>query len=466
MTVQPVPSRRSTELAPLQALIGPERTSRMADAAATLRQRLDGGTLWHVNSTPTGGGVAEMLQTLLPLYEELGVQTGWMVIRGNPKFFAVTKRLGNALYGQLDSDTEFGPAERGAYVDTLSIEADRIRQHLQPKDIVVLHDHQTVGLVEIVAGLTSATYWRCHVGIDEPNSASQVGWDFLAPFLSKARGVVFSVREHVPDFLMHTAVIVPPFISPFSTKNRVLEQSVIDACLIHAGLRDRRTRHTSGPGPSVGKASLRHAVRTVGGPAPGAEVPLLVQVSRWDRLKDMEGVLTSFSSYTDAGHLALVGPDPAAIPDDTEQSLWYGRCRKTWSHLSPSQRKRISLVCLPMENQDENALLVNAAQRAAGAVLQKSLAEGFGLTVTEAMFKGRVVIASAVGGIRDQITHQYDGLLVDDPYDLRGFGDLMASAAAGGVDSLALGTRARSRVVDNFLPDGEIVATARMVSSR
>lgn len=166
----------------------------------------------------------------------------------------------------------------------------------------------------------------------------------------------------------------------------------------------------------------------------------------------------------DEGHLALVGPDPAGIQDDIEQAAWFGKCLTAWRSLPSARRQRVSLICLPMSNLMENALFVNAIQRAADVVLQKSLAEGFGLTVTEAMWKSRVVVASAVGGIRAQITPGVDGFVVGDPGDLQAFGALMADVVTGQVGTGGIGVRAHQTVLDRFLPDREVVSFARMLS--
>lgn len=406
-------------LAAFETLIGPRRTAELHDAARRIRARLGGGTLWHVNSTATGGGVAEMLRTLLPLYESLGVRTGWLVVEGDERFFGSTKRLGLALYGSGG-----GPFEPTHYRRVLARNAERFRAELGPEDVLFLHDHQTAGLVEL---LDHETYWRCHVGVDKPNDASLSAWRFLLPLLEKARGLMFSVAGHVPAGVADRSVVLPPFISPFSAKNR----EITDLAL-----------------------PFRYDPRE----------PLVVQVSRWDPLKDMHGVLAAFIGCP--GHLALVGPDPSAIPDDIEQRVWFERCQDAWRALPAAERDRISLVCLPMDDPEANALLVNAIQRRADVVVQKSLAEGFGLTVTEAMWKGKVVVASAVGGIREQITHGDNGLLVDDPADLAAFGALLTTVVRGGVDSTAMGGRARERVLRDFLPDREVVTTARLLEGK
>ncbi|MEV0829372.1 glycosyltransferase [Nonomuraea rubra] len=442
------------ELPRFEALLGPDRTAELHAAAAVIREALAAGTLWHVNSTGNGGGVAEMLHTLLPLYAELGVRVRWMVIGGDERFFALTKRLGLGLYG---IDTDDGPlraVERDAYLDGLGSAGDRLLELVEAGDVVVLHDHQTAGLVPRLAGRGVEVYWRCHVGVDEPTEASERAWELIAPLLDGAHRLLFSVPWHIPErFRDRPASVLPPFISPFSPKNRELEPESVTAALIRCGL--RRAGGNGGP-----------PVTVIAETAPGPDEKLLTQVSRWDRLKDMDGVLAAVTEFVPEGFLALVGPDPAGIADDIEQAMVFDRCHEAWRRLPPGRRRRVALVCLPMTDPGENALLVNAIQRASQVVMQKSLAEGFGLTVTEAMWKSRPVVAAGVGGIRAQIDHGRTGLLVADPHDLSGFGALVTSVAGGGADAELMGARAHDRVLRDFLPDQDVIRMARLLRAR
>jgi trehalose synthase len=435
-------------LAELESIVGSERTATLHARVAVLRAALDGRTLWHVNSTAAGGGVAEMLQVLLPLYADLGVDARWAVVEGDPAFFTLTKRLGLALYGSNGDGGPLGPVELDAYLDALRPSAAVLAGRIRPGDVVVLHDHQTAGLVPALAARGARVYWRCHVGVDRPNEASERAWSFLAPLLDTARGFFFSVPWHVPEHLTgRENVILPPFLSPAAPKNRDLPPELVEALLRRCSLR---------PG-----APANTGVVSAGCPAPGE--PLVTQVSRWDELKDMEGVLAAFVEFVPAGYLALVGPDPHSVADDVDQARWFERCRTAWSRLSAADRRRVALVCLPMADIDDNALLVNAVQRGSAVVVQKSVAEGFGLTVTEAMWKRRPVVASGVGGIRTQIDHGRDGLLVDDPYDLAGFGGLVTSCLTGGTDTVAMGARAHDRVLRDFLADREIITMSQVL---
>jgi trehalose synthase len=189
-------------------------------------------------------------------------------------------------------------------------------------------------------------------------------------------------------------------------------------------------------------------------PLPSVSTPLIAQVSRWDPLKDMVGVMHGFASRLQqmgSAHLALVGPDPGGVTDDPEGARVYEECVASWHALPPDARERVHLVCLPMTNIEENALMVNAIQRFAAIVVQKSLREGFGLTVTEALWKGRPVVASRVGGIQDQITDGVHGLLLDDPTDTDAFGDIVARLLGDPVLARHLANNARRRAIAEFL---------------
>ena len=196
----------------------------------------------------------------------------------------------------------------------------------------------------------------------------------------------------------------------------------------------------------------------VDGPPPPADAPLVVQVSRWDRLKDMAGVMTGFAEMLrqdlpSRPHLMLVGPDIAGVADDPEGAQVLAACREQWRLLPGGVRSRVHLAVVPMDDLDENALIVNAVQRHASVVVQKSLVEGFGLTVTEAMWKARPVIATRVGGIQDQIVHERDGLLLDDPHDSAAFAGALRRVLGDEGLASRLGAAAHARVLDQYVGD-------------
>ena len=207
-------------------------------------------------------------------------------------------------------------------------------------------------------------------------------------------------------------------------------------------------------------------VDTIGtGPVPESGLPIVLQASRWDRLKDMPGVLTGFAEgivpVSDA-HLVLAGPEVDGVADDPEAGRVLEDCRARWHSLGSAARERIHLVNVPMADPDEAATIVNALQRHATVVVQKSLAEGFGLTVTEAMWKARPVVATAVGGIVDQVVSGQTGWLLDDPYDLGRLADTVGALLADPADADRMGERGRERVRTHFLADRHLAQWARL----
>ncbi|MEE8559080.1 MAG: glycosyltransferase [Myxococcota bacterium] len=192
------------------------------------------------------------------------------------------------------------------------------------------------------------------------------------------------------------------------------------------------------------------------GPAPDWETPLVVQVSRWDPLKDPLGVMQGFTRHVNGEgpgrpQLVLAGPQVSAVSDDPEGEIVYRQVVEAWRALPDADRSRVHLVSLPMEDVEENAAIVNTIQRHAAVVVQKSLCEGFGLTVAEAMWKGRAVAGSAVGGIQDQIDHGVNGLLLQDPEDLEAFGGILTQLLSDRALANTLGQAARERVRERYL---------------
>ena len=440
----------------LVRLVGPERTAAMRVAAQSALHALDGSTIWNISSTAHGGGVAEMLEYLLGYAKGLGVDTRWMVIEGDAVFFAITKRLHNRLHGAPGDEGDLGPAESAHYRDVLAANAASLeRLGVRRGDIVFLHDPQTAGLAGHLHACGARLIWRCHIGSDTSNAWTEEGWEFLASQLAVCRTFVFSRAAFVPPLLTNRDIwIVEPSIDPFSDKNRQLTGPRVRALLTGIGLIEGEREG--------GRDPVVRAIVGDAAPFP-ADAPLVVQVSRWDRLKDMAGVMHGFAEHVNGNaRLALVGPAVAAVSDDPEGARVLAECTRDWEQLPRAIRDRIRLVTLPMEDAAANALMVNAAQRHASVVVQKSLAEGFGLTVTEAMWKGRPVVASAVGGIVDQVTDDV-GVLLEDPADLTTFGKTVDALLADPARMRALGRRARRHVRDHFLSDRHLRDYARLI---
>jgi trehalose synthase len=261
---------------------------------------------------------------------------------------------------------------------------------------------------------------------------------------------------------------MPPSLDAYSPKNQDLDSETVEAILGEVGL-GARSPHTAptfvrGDG-SPGRVD-RRAELLQEEPLPNG-ARLVVQVSRWDRLKDPRGLLDCFAQYLDDPdiHLALVGPASAAVSDDPEGAAIYSEVARAWLALDEARRSRAHLVSLPMDDLDENGAIVNAIQRRADVVVQKSLAEGFGLTVAEAMWKERPVVASRLGGIQDQVVDGESGLLIDDPHDLAAFGVAINGLLADPARAKRLGEAARLRVIERFLAVRRLSEYVELVAS-
>lgn len=459
------------DLRRLGPIVGGARVDALLSSADGVCALLDGATVFCLNSTAEGGGVAEMLRALLPYERGVGINARWLVIDGDERFFAITKRLHNLLHGDAGDGGPLGDDERRHYERVMEDNAAQLASVVRRGDVVVLHDPQTAGLARTLRHRGARVVWRCHIGIDADNEQTRLGWAFLRPYLGDggAEVCVFTRRAFAPPWLGDSMVrVIAPSIDPFSSKNIHLADDDVVAILSSAGLIGGTERHASYRLPDGTRRRIDHGAdieRT--GPPPPPDVPLVVQVSRWDRLKDMAGVLEGFARYIvadGAAHLVLAGPVVSAVADDPEGAEMLEECRVAWRRLPHHARRRITLACLPMADRDENAIIVNALQRHAAVVVQKSLAEGFGLTVSEAMYKRRAVVASAVGGIADQIVDGDSGVLLPDPTDLAAFGAALDALLADDARRRTIGSTARERVVDHFLPDTHLARWADLLT--
>ena len=445
----------------LEPFIGHARVEKLEQVARRLGARLETRRIVNVNSTATGGGVAEMLQTLLGYARGAGIDARWLVIEGTPEFFAITKRLHNGLYGGPGDGGDLGDAERDVYEAVLAANLDSLRRILEPNDLVIVHDPQPAGLVPAVLELGIPVVWRCHVGLDWTNEWEERAWRFLKPYVEHAHAFVFSRRAFAPAWADGPRLhVIPPSIDPLAPKNEELEPAAVVAILRAAGILATRSE-----APLDARVTRRvRAVREDGPPDP--DVPLVVQISRWDRMKDMAGVLHGFVEGVGpltGAHLVLAGPAVDTVGDDPEDRQIWDETVDIWRTLSVADRTRVHLVAVPMEDPLENALVVNALQRHATVVVQKSLAEGFGLTVAEAMWKSRPVVASAVGGIVDQVVAGETGLLLRDPDDHQTFGELLTDLLESPAVANRLGENARRHVAEQFLPDRQLLQYASLL---
>ncbi len=322
---------------PLERYRGVVPESSLAESlevSEKLRRRFHGRVVWNVNSTAVGGGVAEMLHQLVGYGRGAGLDSRWLVISGDEEFFRITKRIHNALHGSDGDGSDLGDAERRHFESISADNFDDLRKRVGARDVFILHDPQTAGLVPLLAELGHAVIWRCHIGTEHVNDNSRRGWRFLEPYITRARAGVFSRADYVPEYFpVHGVRIIPPSIDPFSPKNHVMAPDSVRAILTHCGFllgvvengdtasdenSARTFTRTDGSEARVDRLASFFRV----GAAPRLETPLVTQVSRWDRLKDPVGVINGFKHFVEEGghdngcHLVLAGPDCTSVSDD------------------------------------------------------------------------------------------------------------------------------------------------------
>jgi trehalose synthase len=400
-----------------------------------------------------------MLRSLLRYARGLGIQTRWLVLQGPPEFFRITKRLHNALHDSPGDGSPLGDAERAVYDQVIRENTAALLALVKPGDIVICHDPQTAGLVPALVANKISVVWRCHIGHDQHGTDVDAGWEFLRRYLEDVPLAVFSRAAYAPDWLPRKrSFVLPPNIDPFSAKNQPMDESAIRAILGLVGIID-----DPGSGApifqrddgSIGRVDRKAEVLRLG-PPPSFDTPLVVQVSRWDRMKDPAGVMAGFTTVVEAhgargSRLVLAGPNVRGVVDDPEGSRVLDDVERAWRALPDSLRETIDLAQLPMVDNEENAAIVNALQRHAHVIVQKSLREGFGLTVTEALWKRRAVVASAVGGIVDQIRDGGDGLLVQSPSDANELARVLVKVLSDDELAKQLGDSGYERVLERYL---------------
>lgn len=331
--------------------VGAETVERILDKSRPFQDRY----VANVNSTYYGGGVAELLGPLVLLMNGLGIRTEWRVIQGNPDFFSITKKMHNALQG---GEINLSDRKKQIYEDV--IRENSLRNYLE-HDMVIIHDPQPLPMIEQYRK-RGPWIWRCHVDLSCPHKEL---WHYFVPFIEKYDAVILSIKEYMQNLKTPTLFFLPA-IDPFSTKNRELDDQEIDERLEHYGIPD--------------------------------DLPLVVQISRFDYWKDPQGVIDAFKIARKEVDCTLVLLGNVAT-DDPEGTQVY-------ESLLDCQEERIIIL------SRQDTALVNALQARAAVVLQKSIREGFGLTVSEAMWKGTPVIGGNVGGIRYQIEDGVNGFLV------------------------------------------------------
>ncbi|MEV6930494.1 glycosyltransferase [Dactylosporangium sp. NPDC051485] len=385
--------------------------------------------LVHVNATATGGGVSELIRGLLGHHA-----AGWAIIGGDADFYAVTKYLHMLLHGRADPARLDDPQLMRTYRATLAPQAEWFAQRLAPGDVVILHDPQTLGLAPALYAMGVRVVWHCHIGaVVAPERGPGAVWRAFAAEIAALDAVMTTLPEFAPPDVRELFVVAPA-VDPAAPKNRELSADEIASVLGGIGL--------TAEGATAGVTVTQQA------PIP-PDARVVLQISRWDPLKDMPGVVRCVIGLPQDVHLVLAGTEPNDIPDDPDGFAVLAEVRGVLAELSEADLARVHLVNISLTRPELNALVVNALQRRADVVLQKSLEEGFGLTVTEAMIKGRAVVASAVGGLRHQIADGHNGLLVD-PTDFHSVRETLARLLDDPDRRRTLGEHARTSALERY----------------
>ena len=378
---------RITQVEDYEKFVGRETIERIREKARPLQ----GLRVAHISSTYYGGGVAELLSSLTLLMNSVGIKTGWRIIQGSPDFFSITKKMHNGLQGG-----EINLTERKKQIYEEIVYENSIRNHLD-HDVVIIHDPQPLPLINHYSK-KAPWIWRCHIDLSRPNKEL---WNYLVQFVEKYDAVILSLNEYKQK-LKTPQVFFLPAIDPFTIKNRELSEKEIDERLEHHGI--------------------------------PTDLPLVVQISRFDHWKDPEGVIQAFKLARKQADCTLVLLGNVATDDPEGEQIY--------EHLLKCREERIIILC------HQDSALVNALQSRAAVVLQKSIREGFGLTVAEAMWKGTPVIGGNVGGIRYQIEDGVNGFLVSSVEEAA---ERIVQIVKDKRLGKSMGQRARQTVIKNFL---------------
>ena len=380
---------------------------------------LEGRTVWTVTpSAAAGSGPAETVAPLVGYSLGAGLNVRWLTLDAPEEFTRIAARLHAGIHGDHGDGGKLGDKQRDIYEHVLASNAENIVEEVRPDDVVILHDPPTAGLAKALKAAGATVIWRCHAGAEGAGEAADYAWAFLDRYLEDVDLVIVSRPEYRPPYIeAERCAVLAPSIDADSPKNRVLD-------LDEAWSVARLSGIFAGEPPFEAVPFMRHDGRAdafrgladdpvlAGGPVPlGARV--VTQVNRWDRLKGglelVEAFAENIAVLPEDAHLLLVGPTPDGPESQATLTQIVERC----SVLPDSVASRIHVAAVSMEDREVNATVVNAVQRVSSVVTQRSLIEAFGLTVAEAMWKKAPVVASAVGGIRDQIDDGVDGVLVD-----------------------------------------------------
>lgn len=438
--------------------------------ADSLVGNLQDCTIWMINSTAIGGGVAEMLPSQMRLMRELGINIEWLVIdASDTRFFNLTKRIHNAVHGS--GDGQFTEEDREVYEAENRNNIESVLSYIQDGDLVVIHDPQPMPLGRMIREKKNVKLlWRCHIGIDKQNEVTQSVWDWLSGYFDDYDHFVFSLEDYVPDRLKNKATIITPAIDPLSHKNRKLQIQKCIGILHQSGIINDRE--------PVLYPFYSHQVRRVmpdgsfdhvnhKSPLDIIYRPVITEISRWDRLKGFKELMEAFIlmknenkkrsdtaslqyKRIEKARLVLGGPDPKFVSDDPEGLGVLQELIEQYKSIDEDLQESIALLLLPLDNPKENALIVNALQYCSSIVVQNSIQEGFGLTATEAMWKHKPVLVSGAAGLVRQVIHNETGIINEDPTDIPGLASTLKDMLNSPLEREAWAYNAQVRVIENF----------------
>lgn len=431
---------------------------------------LKGCTIWMINSTATGGGVAEMLPSQMRIMRSLGVKIEWMVIEANDQsFFNLTKRIHNAIHGS--GDGIFTEDDRAIFEKVNAQNAEKAIGAIQDGDLVVIHDPQPMPLAVLINQKRKVkTLWRCHIGLEEQNETTKRVWSFLSAYYDAYDHFVFSLPSYVPAGLKHKTSIIPPAIDPLSHKNRALHTDKCVSILLQGGIANGREPLIYGFYNHQARRVMPDGSFNTVNHNSNLDIiyrPTITEISRWDRLKGFKELMDAFIlmkteneasqdktsvlyKRIKATRLILGGPDPAFVSDDPEGEEVLNELIAQYKSIDSELQDDIAILLLPLDNPKENALIVNALQRFSNIVVQNSIQEGFGLTATEAMWKQRPVLVSGAAGLRYQVQHNINGKINTDPTDIPALASVMKTMLSVPKERDKWGFNGQIRVIENF----------------
>ena len=376
-------------------IVGDETIEKIFDGASSLSEK----TVVHINSTYQGGGVAEILNSLIILMNDVGIKTDWRILHGDLDFFTITKKFHNAL--QSEKINLSNKKKEIYYINNVN---NAIFTHIN-HDFVIVHDPQPLPIITCYKK-KQPWVWRCHIDISDPMKGL---WDYLKMFILKYDAMIVSMdkfrEKEIPERVM-PQYIIRPSVDPLTIKNKKITDSTISRYLSKSGL--------------------------------DQDKPIICQVSRFDKWKDPEGMVKIFRLIKEKVdcQLVLVG---SMATDDPEGQDIFENLEKTIIN-----EKDVHLII------NASDIAINALQRASSVVIQKSLKEGFAITVSEALWKGTPVVASNVGGIPSQVIDGKNGYLLD-PKDYRGFAEKITWLIENPDIAKEMGQYGKEHVKNNFL---------------